>query len=544
MIKNKILGASIGNCIHICGVINFLNLARKYDYETKLLGPAIKTKELTQQIIKEKPTIVALSYRLSPQPCLSILKELKLNIDKFNLKNIKFIFAGTKETANTAERLNIFEKVFDGTEGVNEIIKYLTSKNSLKREFFADNLIDRIKNNVPYPLLRHHFGLPSLKETIGGVREIAKAKVLDVLSIAPDQNAQEHFFRKNEINGANDGAGGVPIRGEEDLITIYNAIRCGNYPLIRIYSGTQDLIKWAELAVKTINNAWAAIPLFWYNVLDKRSPRKLTDSIKENQSAIRWYAERGIPVEINDAHQWSLRYAHDTIAIAIAYLSAYNAKKLGVKNYVAQFMFNTPPAISPAMDLAKMLAKIELIRGLEDKNFKIIRQARTGLAYLSSDLNIAKGQLSTSIILSLTIKPHIIHIVGFSEGSYQARTKEVIESCKIVKGIIESLIPHLNDLQIIKIDDKIRERKQELIQEALILIEAIKNLDKTTDDPLCNYKNLAKAVRVGLLDAPHLKGNKYAKGILITEIIDGACYAIDKNDKILIEKDRIKSVKV
>ena len=34
---------------------------------------------------------------------------------------------------------------------------------------------------------------------------------------------------------------------------------------------------------------------------------------------------------------------------------------MGVKDYIAQYMFNVPPSISPAMDLAKMLAKIEMI---------------------------------------------------------------------------------------------------------------------------------------------------------------------------------------
>ena len=29
---------------------------------------------------------------------------------------------------------------------------------------------------------------------------------------------------------------------------------------------TMDLIKWAEMSVKNINNAWGAIPLCWYSI--------------------------------------------------------------------------------------------------------------------------------------------------------------------------------------------------------------------------------------------------------------------------------------
>ncbi len=34
---------------------------------------------------------------------------------------------------------------------------------------------------------------------------------------------------------------------------------------------------------RTINNAWCAVPLCWYNEIDNRSERKLEDAIKENQ---------------------------------------------------------------------------------------------------------------------------------------------------------------------------------------------------------------------------------------------------------------------
>ena len=53
-----------------------------------------------------------------------------------------------------------------------------------------------------------------------------------------------------------------------------------------------------------------------------------------------------------------------TIFTVAAYLSAYNARVCGVKDYIAQFMFNSPPGLSDSMDLAKMLAVLDMIKAI------------------------------------------------------------------------------------------------------------------------------------------------------------------------------------
>lgn len=65
----------------------------------------------------------------------------------------------------------------------------------------------------------------------------------------------------------------------------------------------------------------------WYSGMDGKSKRSLKIAIAENQSAMKWYAERDIPVEVNELHQRGLRFAHDSMAIVTAFLAAYNAKK-------------------------------------------------------------------------------------------------------------------------------------------------------------------------------------------------------------------------
>ncbi|MEJ5306634.1 MAG: methionine synthase [Ignavibacteria bacterium] len=541
MKKKIIIGCALGNCVHIGGLNHFLQLAELEGFKTISLGPAVPLERLFKEIKKYNPDIIALSYRLTPEVAENIFKSLEELIKKNPfLKEKNFIFGGTTSVAEVARKFSFFSKVFDGTEDQNYVISYLRGQTLERREqLYPQTLEERIKQKYPYPILRHHFGRPTLEETIEGARKIAEAQVLDVISLGTDQNAQEFFFRPELMRKELDGAGGVPVRKPEDLKAIYEASRTGNYPLMRCYSGTNDLIKWAEMSVETINNAWAAIPLTWYSVMDGRSTRPLEISIAENQQAMKWYAERNIPVEVNESHQWSLRDAHDSLAVATAYLAAYNAKKMGVKKYVAQFMFNTPPGTSPQMDLAKMMAKNELIEELKDENFDFYREVRSGIAHFSPDPDIAKGQLAASILITLYMKPHILHVVAYCEGDHAVYPEELIESCKIAHGVIKNV---LNGLPDISNDKRLKKRKDELKKEAKIILEAIKNFGRNmSDDPLADPKVLAKAIKEGILDTPHFIGNPHLCGRIKTNLINGAWFAVNpRTGKIIKEKQRLK----
>jgi hypothetical protein len=527
----------------VAGILNFLKLARHSGHETLFLGPAVSVAKLSEAVEKHNPDIVAISYRLTPDVLKNLLGTLRNDIQKHRWENKTFVFGGTPPTAEVARQSELFESVFSGTETLEEITSFLKGKaeKTKKSDIPPQTLIERIEQNGISPLLRHHFGLPTVKETVKGAKEIALSETVDVLSIGPDQNAQESFFRPEEMKKGQDGAGGVPLRKPEDLESIYQATRCGNYPLLRCYSGTRDLIQWAEMSLKTIHIAWGAVPLCWYNRLDGRSNRSPEESIRENQQAMKWYGSHGIPLEVNESHHWSLRDAPDTVAVAAAFLAAYNAKKAGVTHYVAQYMFNTPAQISPLMDLAKMLAKIELIESLHDENFTSIRQTRTGLASLSPHPDVAKGQLSSSCVFQLSVEPKIIHVVGFCEGDHAAFPSDIIESANITRGVIDNYF--LGPPRILT-DPEIQARKQELVEETKILLRAIQNLPPDKEqDPWTDPKNLARAIQFGLLDAPHLAGNEYAAGKIITQIKNGACLTIDPDSgKPMSEKERISRI--
>jgi hypothetical protein len=130
-----------------------------------------------------------------------------------------------------------------------------------------------------------------------------------------------------------------------------------------------------------------------------------------------WYGERGIPVELNEPHHWGMRDAPDVVFVVSAYLAAYNARAFGVRDYIAQLMFNSPPGLSDAMDLAKMLAVLELIEplagpisasgGRPAPACSATRSTRTPPARTWRPASTCRWRSS----------PHIVHIVGHTEAT-------------------------------------------------------------------------------------------------------------------------------
>ena len=379
--QKTVVACALGECVHVAGVVNFLRLAEQAGWRTVFLGPAVSIEKAIQSAIEEKADMLAVSYRLTPENGERLLAQFAEEADDLKSQGVQMAFGGTPPVAERAQKLGFFNAIFNGEQTYEEVLAFLKGEKYLQRseQDFPQSTIDRIQWKAPYPLLRHHFGLPTMDATIKGIETIADARVLDVISLGIDQDAQENFFHPERQDPRRTGAGGVPVRTAQDYEDLFSASRRGNYPLLRTYSGTDDFIRLAEMYIKSINNAWAAIPLFWFNLMDGRGPWDLAGSIHEHQSVMAWYGERGLPVELNEAHHWGMRDAPDVIFVVSAYLAAYNAKSFGVKDYIAQMMFNSPPGTSDQMDLAKMSAALELTSELEDKNFRIWRQTRTGL---------------------------------------------------------------------------------------------------------------------------------------------------------------------
>jgi hypothetical protein len=529
----------------VAGILNFFQIAENFGYKTQFLGPAVKLEDLVRAVSGSSAGIIAISYRLTPAVGKKHLDRFIELIDEHGLSGRRFFLGCLVGLAKEASGMDFFDAIFTGGETMDEILPSLHLRKAGKKEpeGFPRDLITRIARKAPYPILRAHFGLSSMQETIDGVEELARASVLDVISIAPDQVAQEFLQRPADLKAKSSGAGGVPIRTRDDLLAIYSHSQYGNQPLLRIYSGTQDLVENGKMFQETIHNAWAAIPVFWYSELDGRGPLSLEGAIKEHIDAIRWHASRGIPIEVNDPHQWGLRMAPDHLVVADAYISARVAKSSGARHFIQQLMFNTPAGNTFKMDLARVLAMIEIVQPLVDSKFSVLKETRTGLSYLSPRQDTAIGQLCASTALQMAVRPHILHVVSYCEGDHAAKPEDIIRSCKTIDRVIQDSLHGLPDVMI---DPVVQARKNMLLEEAIQLLFGFYQFSsaKGFDDPFTSPKALAGAVLAGFLDAPQLKGSKVALGAFQTGIIDGTCTWVDGSGKKLPERDRLASLGV
>lgn len=535
-----IVAAALGECVHVAGISNFLHLAERAGWRTVFLGPAVSIERVLQAARDENASLVGISYRLTPETGEQLLAQFAEAADELHAAGVRFAFGGTPPLAERAKRMGFFERVFEGGEPDEIALSLLRghSAGSYKQAEVPQTAVERMNWKAPAPLLRHHFGLPSLQATIEGIQEIAEAEVLDVISLGIDQDAQENFFHPERQDPRRRGAGGVPVRSAEDYRALFQASRRGNFPLLRTYSGTDDFIRLAELYVDTIQIAWAAVPLYWFNRMDGRGPWDLRGSIDQHQQVMTWYGQRGIPVELNEPHHWGMRDAPDVVYVVTAYLAAHNARVCGVKDYIAQFMFNSPPLVTDGMDLAKMLAILQLIRPLAGSDFRIWTQTRTGLLSYPLDPAEARAHLAASIYLQMALAPDIIHVVGYNEAHHAATAADVIESCKMAGRVIDNALRGTPNMAS---DPHIQSRVQELVSEAKITLQQIRALG-SGNDPLSDPETLTRAVTCGILDAPQLRGNPFALGQIKTKILDGCCWAVDESGCKISETERMQAI--
>ena len=539
--KTVVAGA-LGECVHVAGVTHFLRLAEAAGWRTVFLGPAVSVEAFVAAVEREQADLVGVSYRLTPENGERLLADFAEAADDLRAGGVRFVFGGTPPVAERAHALGFFEQTFDGSQPPEAVLAYLkgVSLTDPTEDAYPQTMVARIGWKAPFPLLRHHFGLPSIDATREGIARIAEAHALDVISLGVDQDAQANFFHPERQDRRRTGAGGTPVRSADDYRTLFAASRRGNYPLLRTYSGTDDFLRLAELYTETINIAWCAIPLFWFNQMDGRGPWDLEGSIREHQQVMRWYGQRGIPVELNEPHHWGMRDAPDVVFVVSAYLSAYNARASGVHDYIAQLMFNSPPGLSDTMDLAKMAACLELISPLAGPDFRIWRQTRTGLLSYPLDPSAARAHLAASVYVQMALRPHIIHVVGHTEAHHAATAHDVIEACGLARRAVENA---LHGQPKMLIDPAIQERKETLVREAQVTLEAIRSIAVTgAADPLSDPATLARAVAIGILDAPQLRNNAYARGYVKTRFVGGACVAVAPDGSPLSESERVEAL--
>lgn len=307
-----------------------------------------------------------------------------------------------------------------------------------------DTLVERLDRNFEggfQPLIRAHSGPFSaelareqcLKEYSEWCKKLANAGYLDILSIGSSQLSQSNFGENwgDKING-----GGVPVNSELEYMNIWEA---ANPMLVRTYSGTKNVQKMAEMYERTINIAWHALSLWWFDELDGRGPNPLYTNLKEHIDTFKYIASVGKPIEPNVPHHFAFRGCDDVTYIISEYLAAKMAKKCGAKFFVLQNMLNTPRSTWGVQDLAKSRVMIKLVKELQDGNFRVILQTRAGLDYFKPELEAAKVQLAAVTALMDDIdpdniySPEIIHVVSYSEALFLATPDILNDSIKITR---------------------------------------------------------------------------------------------------------------
>jgi hypothetical protein len=129
----------------------------------------------------------------------------------------------------------------------------------------------------------------------------------------------------------------------------------------------------------------------------------------------------------------------------------------------------------------------------------------------------------------MSLKPHILHVVGHTEAHHAATADDIIEACKIARRSVENALAGQPDMRF---DPQVQDRKNELVAEAQITLGAIRSLsDSAAEDPLSDPKTLSRSVTSGILDAPQLANNRFARGAIQTHIDKrGACVAVLARD--------------
>ncbi len=486
--KRRVMVGAIGACVHNLGVEGFADWLedRGLGYVSVKLGPAVPIPEVVNKIREARPEVVGISMRLGDLHVDKLITEFVELASRHGLhpreSGIRFTFGGLRPAANLVRAMtgvplepdpfsprderhfnleeiaetykakkdfyHFFELIADDFITMDELETFALRELQGKKEQhidWSDFLVERIRQVRELedrPIIRAHIGIAAetIEPTVEAIKKLADAHALEVVSLAPDQPSQEMLAKF--IRGEEDpdkylrGQGGAPIRTVDDLSRLKAATRRGNFPMTRIYTGTDELVALAHLWQEYLNICFPAVPIFFYNELDGRGPISIRDSFTEHYQTIRWWAEQGKPLEINDPHQWGLRYASDDMQVTDHVLCALIALKMGIKHYVMQMMFELPPDISALDDLAKMKAAYELAEPLtRHYDFNIIRETRSGLPSFPPNLFQAKGHLAFGIYTQLYMEPDILHVVSFPEAHHEAKAEDIIESCELVKQV-------------------------------------------------------------------------------------------------------------
>ena len=508
-------------------------------------------------------SLVQIYFSGLPEACERISKEYHNRVP---------VFMGDETQVETAVKLGIPESAIPKT--ITEGSKYDNDRITFARDlirsgeynFLApdrrftyknfgtrkDTLAERIANNkhpgYP-PLMRVHVGpynpdyVQAKKDFNSWLKILAETGYLDIASVGSSQLSQSDFGQEwgDKPNG-----GGVPVNSEQDYIDIYKASRP---MLVRTYAGTRNIPYLADVYERTINIAWHALSLWWFNRIDGRGPYTVRENLKQHLETLKYIAKTGKPYEPNVPHHFAFRGTDDYSYVLSSYLAAKTAKLLGVRYFVLQVMMNTPKYIWGVQDLARARALLRLVKELEDKTFKVFLQPRAGLDYFSPDLEKAKAQLAAVSAMMDDIEPEnvnspdIIHVVSYCEAVKLATPEFINESIQITSSAIKEYRKlkksGMTDDMISNKD--VHERTDDLYREVKSIVATIESNIHNPYTPDGLYTIFAK----GIMPVPYLwEGrDEFREAVKWkTGLINGGIKVIDENGKPLNPGLRVQQI--
>lgn len=548
-------------------------------------------------IVENKITHLGVSYRLDPEDAQEILRKI---VDTLHAERLfvhegggveHIYFAGLPESCRRIQEDHGQEvETFIGSEGFMETLirmdvpkdqipmnlqvgsqydaflmdiahEYIESKGdeeikpNIKGEYPGfgnrqDRLVDRLadhRKRSDLPLTRAHVGPyhqdreKAVYEFEAWCRQLAKTGYLDICSIGSSQLTQSRF--DEDWSGLANG-GGVPIQTPDEYRRIYEACRP---MLVRTYSGTKNVDRLAIIHEETLNIAWHALSLWWFNQLDGRGENDLLTNLKQHCATLHYIASTQKPFEPNTPHHFAFRGSDDVTYIVSAVLAAQTAKHHGIHDFILQIMLNTPRSTWGIVDLAKARAILALIRPLCDDSFRLYLQPRAGLDYFAPDETLAKIQLASVSMLMDDIEPDdglspdIVHVVSYSEALYLATPAVIDESIKITLGSIN----HYRSLKKAKKVDQERfendivARTRTFVDEAKIVLDGI---ERSIDQPY-TPEGLYAVFANGFLPTPYLWGNVEAfpnATAFGSKMLDGSTVLCDDAGEIVDARRRVE----
>lgn len=399
------------------------------------------------------------------------------------------------------------------------------------------------------PIIRTHSGpynenrLEALKEYNSWCQDLAKSKLLDVLSIGSSQLTQSNFGENwdGKANG-----GGVPINSELE----YRLIKENASPmLVRTYSGTKNVPELARIHERSLNISWHALSFWWFNELDGRGENSLLDNLQEHFDAVRYIVTTGKPIEPNVPHHFAFRGSDDVSYIVSGFLAAKAIKKLGANHLILQNMLNTPKCTWGVQDLAKGRVLIKLVRELEDDHFKVSLQTRGGLDYFAPDFHEAKIQLAAVTCLMDDLEPdnenspEIIHVVNYSEAVRLATPPIIKESIQITLSALRQYrhARRIGKIPNMTYDKEVQEREDRLMYEARGAIQLL----ETHIPNLYTPQGFHQVFVNGFLPVPYLmdQENRYPKARkYATAIKHGGVCVVDHDGKEIDTIERYRKI--